>query len=695
MRKTATAAAIAMGAFAVATSQTVFAKATDYKGTIDVRPADGKVSQKIKGRVCEDVDRNSRCENAEPGIADVLVSDGLNVVRTNTDGIYELPRPSTEDEKCGVAVFVTKPAGYAVPVDENNVPQFYYIHKPEGSPANVRGEGFRFGGLEKTGPLPLQINFPLIHTGQKKRFKVVISGDTQPYSNTEVGYVRDTIGKEWATMEDLEAVIVEGDVMGDDLSLYPRFKEVLSVAKAPQYYVPGNHDLDFDAPSDDHSFDTFRREWGPEYYSFDIGDVHFIVLDDVRYPCTPEVDNQDGLHGENDQCDTPDTNPTYNGVITERQIAWIHNDLAHVSSDKLVVLNMHIPIYSFIDQNIARQMVDNVADLYLAVGCKRLSESNFGDCERPLLALSGHTHTNEQIRPGEVFEGWETTLSSGSNPVWEPGGPAPFPQIIAGAAAGSWWSGDFNANVVPESYQRLGAPRGYFVLEFDGNTYKDVFKATGQAAEKQMSVDLLTPEFVAGFDALAEWRDADPTADAKPPFNINDLPDTKVVTPDELSQTYLSANVWNGSKDSEVYAKFDDRDPIPMERTQLGEGENILETLDPFALKRQMQIARHAFASDSGQPRANGFELFRGDQRCAGEGGAPCTPRPDGNFFWTDQSYHIWQVALPHDLEAGIHVAKVTTRDIHGNRYEETVAFEVREERPPKFFQSELFEMTP
>jgi hypothetical protein len=33
----------------------------------------------------------------------------------------------------------------------------------------------------------------MIHVGKKDKFKVAISGDTQPYSNTEVGYVRDTI----------------------------------------------------------------------------------------------------------------------------------------------------------------------------------------------------------------------------------------------------------------------------------------------------------------------------------------------------------------------------------------------------------------------------------------------------------------------------------------------------------------------
>jgi hypothetical protein len=186
----------------------VAAKAIDYVGTIDVRPADGRPLRLIRGRVCEDLNRDTVCQPGEPGIEGVPVSNGLNVLETGHRGAYRLPLPSPEDEERGIAIFVTKPAGYNVPVDTQNVPQFYYIHKPEGSPLSVDGEVFRFGGLPPTGPPPRMINFPMIHTGKKDRFKVAISGDTQPYSNTEVGYVRDTIAREWSAIPDLEAVLI-------------------------------------------------------------------------------------------------------------------------------------------------------------------------------------------------------------------------------------------------------------------------------------------------------------------------------------------------------------------------------------------------------------------------------------------------------------------------------------------------------
>ncbi len=215
-----------------------------------------------------------------------------------------------------------------------------------------------------------------------------------------------------------------------------------------------------------------------------------------------------------------------------------------------------------------------------------------------------------------------------------------------------------------------------------------------------MSLDLLTPAFVSWFEQLRDWYTADdtgapPPADARPPVSINDLPDTKLVPQAELGSTYLSANVWNGSRDSLVYVKIGHRDPLMMIRTQPGEGENILETLDPFALKRQMQVARFAFQSDSGNERAQGVELFRG----ARLSNSPTTPRPEGTFFWTTRSNHIWTVQLPEDLPIGAHIAKVSTIDVHGKYYEEYLAFEVVERRLDQeteaFFQSDFFEVLP
>lgn len=631
----------------------------DYQASIEVIPAqDSSVMTRdyVEGRVFEDWNRNGKMDQRERGIASVMVSNGYDVVKTDRKGKYKLPAKVAGLEE--FTVFVTKPAGFRLPVDQDNIPQFSYHHIPAGSPE------LRFGGLPVTGAQPAAINFPMIRERYKKHFKIAVSGDPQPYSNNEVGFMRDSIATELAARKDLEFVIFEGDVMGDDLGLYPRFKKIMSVADMPVYFVPGNHDLDFDAPTDKNSFDTFKREWGPTYYSFDIGDVHFVTLDNLRYPCTPEIDNQDGKHAF---CDDPENRPTYNGIIDAAQMEWLANDLALVPEHKLIVLSMHVPLVSFVDMASTKHQTDNTQWLYDLLG------------DRPALALSGHTHTLENFLPGERYAGWDEALGLGATP---------FPQIITGAASGSWWSGDLDEYNLPMSIQRLGAPRGYLILEFYGSDFSSTFKAANKSAKQQMSVDFLSPSFLGWYEQMKEWASlSDDERSETPPVNIHDLPDTSILTADDLAGgTRLMVNVWNGSRDSRVWVKIDDHKPVEALRTQEGNGEGKLTTLDPFALKKQMYVFRFANKSESGNERAQGFELWTGARFGTAD------PQPLDGWMLTEASNHIWAVDIPADLEDGVHTAKIITRDAHGNKYKTIKTFEVMEERPAPFFRKEIFQ---
>ena len=90
-------------------------------------------------------------DNNEIGIPDVYVSNGVEIVKTDKDGKYKIP---VSDD---AIIFVIKPRNWMTPINDLNLPQFYYIHKPNGSPSN-----FTFKGVDATGPLPKNINFPLM-----------------------------------------------------------------------------------------------------------------------------------------------------------------------------------------------------------------------------------------------------------------------------------------------------------------------------------------------------------------------------------------------------------------------------------------------------------------------------------------------------------------------------------------------------
>ena len=102
------------------------------------------------GTVFEDLNGNGLLDAGEPGVAGVRVSDGETVRLTDEYGRYRL---EIDDE---AVIFITKPRGYAVPVNDDQLPQFYYIHQPNGSPPS------RYPGVSPTGPLPESINFPLL-----------------------------------------------------------------------------------------------------------------------------------------------------------------------------------------------------------------------------------------------------------------------------------------------------------------------------------------------------------------------------------------------------------------------------------------------------------------------------------------------------------------------------------------------------
>ncbi len=578
---------------------------TAYVGHIEVlrkvggqfRPGAGT----IRGMVFQDDDRDSRSDRREDGVAGVMVSNGREVVETDDDGGYELPAYD------GMTVFITKPAGWEVPLDEQNFPQFFYHHLPEGSPP------LRFDGLPPTGPLPRAVNFPLVESADSdgdEAINCAVIGDTQTYSNQELGFLRDGVVNDLEQRDDLGqcGALIVGDVAGDDLGLYPRIKEVMSLADTPVRAVPGNHDIDYDATDDEHSFDTYKREIGPEYYSYDVGDTHFVGLDNVKYPCTSE----DDVDGDHAFCSDPANHPTYTGVIGQEQLTWLANDLDHVSKDKLVVIATHIPLVSFLDQDFIQHQTDDVKKLY------ELLEG------REALSVSGHTQVVENLTSGDSYAGWEQYLDLET---------VPFRHLTVGAASGSWWTGDLstagsNSGIIPEALQREGGPAGYMNLELDGDSYQETYRATGRSQDEQMTLSVNSPFFRSWYDTLAAWNTAQSELEkrdprAVPPVNVNDLGDLNLLTEADLAtDSYLTANVWNGQTATEVSAS---RRPGPDggrthpagRRRGHSRGSRVRGSLRPVA-------------SDAGRALLPGKHL--GQRAGAGLGGLPrrqVRTRPD------------------------------------------------------------------
>ncbi len=379
------------------------------------------------GIVFHDRNRNGIRDSGEPGIPNVLVSNQREVVRTDAQGRYRIP---VSDD---TIIFVIKPRGWMTALLEENVPRFYYVHKPNGSPP------VRFGGVRPTGPLPESIDFPLYPQRESERFTALMFGDTQPRNLTEVHYIgRDIVRELMGTNRAVFGVVL-GDVVFDDLNMFEPLNQVMGKIGIPIYYVLGNHDINFDAEDNRHKAETWHRVYGPNYYAFQYGSAHFIVLDNINWT---------GARG--------DQRGFYVAGLGERQIEFVRNYLRFVPRNHLVVLLMHIPMWELPDEE-RRALFDALVPF------------------PNTLSFSAHTH-----KQAHRFFGADTG--------WK--GRNPHHHVNAVAACGSWWRGAPNPVGIPHTTQRDGTPNGYLWLEVNRNRYNIRYQAARRPADYQMNIYL-------------------------------------------------------------------------------------------------------------------------------------------------------------------------------------------------------------
>ncbi|WP_420175790.1 calcineurin-like phosphoesterase C-terminal domain-containing protein [Luteococcus sp. OSA5] len=557
-----------------------------YRGQVQVVPGKNAKARVLHGSVFHDADRDSVKDRGEKGIAGVAVSNGRKVVTTDRNGNYKI----TVDDN--TTVFVTQPAGYQVPVDEANVAQFYYNHMPQGSPK------LKYGGMEATGPLPKAVNFGMVKSPATatSEQECIIGGDIQTYTKKEAEYAANGAFKDLnaRTGYDGCGALFIGDIVGDDLSLYPGIRELTKKLNGPARFLPGNHDMDYDAKSRAHMYDTFRDKFGPTYHSYDVGRVHVVSLDTVDYPVPGK---------------------SYNGALGKKQLEWLKQDLARVPKNKLIVVAGHIPLLTFADQGSEQHQIDEVKQVY------KLLKG------RKAVAVSGHTHSIENMRKGDSMAGWQDIFGVAG---------LPFQHITSGAISGDWYSGKMLEGGYPLAVQRDGGLPGVVTLDIKGNRYTERFTVRGDKGADQMQLGLNTP-------AYRDWYRKNKPATGKPkPGTVEALADPLKVSQSELSGTWLTTNFFMGSTGSKVTVSIDGRRAQKATRTQpmTGEGQYVgAEYSDPAAVQEQLV-----------------------------KGGSVA-----------DRSMHLWRQGLPTDLEVGKHTATVRATDAHGRVSTEKITFEVTE----------------
>lgn len=248
----------------------------------------------FRGTVFLDENANGRLDNNENGVKGICISNGREVVQTNEKGEWQIE--STHNK----SVFVIKPAGFAVPLNQSLIPLHFL-------PANESN--------------PSKFNFPLVSQNEIGKFKALFFGDTQARGMKEVNYIFRDVVEELIGTDAVFGVSL-GDIVADDPELMDDVASGIAQIGIPWYNIFGNHDNDREAKTNDERDDTFERFFGPSTYAFEYGQVVFIGLNNIFFK----------------------TDGKYISHFTEEQLEFVENYLRFVPENKLVVLMMHSPI---------------------------------------------------------------------------------------------------------------------------------------------------------------------------------------------------------------------------------------------------------------------------------------------------------------------------------------------------------------
>ena len=370
----------------------------------------------------------------EGPVANVVVSDGTEVTVTDDKGIYELKSA----KKWGY-VFISVPSGYEVAA-EGVFPQFYQT-------------------LKGAADVVEQKDFKLTKVDGQDRYKLFLLGDMHLANRT------NDAAQFTQFTTDLNAYMAQHSgqkmyalTLGDmtwDLYWYknnyalPQYRETINrqVKNLQIYHTMGNHDNDFMTTSDYDAAVKYVDCIGPTFYSFNIGQVHYVVMDNI------DCSAYDGTDSRN-----------YVKKLSNEQLKWLAK--AYVDKSTPLLVAMHAQIYKPTSTGFAFD--HDSANTEALLAALDGYEVHF---------VTGHTHKVYNITPDDdVVKGRD------------------IHEHTSGAICASWW---WSGNLTPGVHVSIdGAPGGYAIWDIDGTDFAWLYKSTGWPEEYQFrSYDLNNVSF--------------------------------------------------------------------------------------------------------------------------------------------------------------------------------------------------------
>lgn len=349
----------------------------------------------------------------EAGVPGVVVSDGIETALTDENGIYYL-----KSEEYNRVVFMSVPSGYET-VAEGVVPK---IHKViDGNPATIERVDWTLTKVDNTDHILYVLGD--MHLANR-------TNDLNQFNS----FASDINAQIEANKGKRQYAVTLGDMSWDlywysnAYDLYSYIATINEKVKGIQiFHTIGNHDHDMNSAGDFNTVTAFKNVVAPTYYSFNIGDIHYIVLDNIL--CTN--------NGTGDR--------TYDSSLTQDQLTWLANDLKHVDKSKKLVVTMHAQMYN----------ENGKASMAFASELEKLCSGY------ETHVLSAHTHViwnNDNLATKGIYH------------------------HNSGAICGTWWwTGSYTPGL---GLCKDGSPAGYYVYNMNGTDIKWRLKPTGRDFSK-------------------------------------------------------------------------------------------------------------------------------------------------------------------------------------------------------------------
>ena len=374
--------------------------------------------------------------SAGVGVENVVVSDGAEVTVTNEKGIYQLKSA----KKWGY-VFISVPSGYEVP-SVGVLPQFHRA-------------------LKNSADVVERADFKLEKVDGQDSYKIFMLGDMHLANRTgDLGQFAQFTSDltDYMTRHKGEKMyaLTLGDMTWDlywysNSYYFPQYLNTINsqIKNLQIFHTMGNHDNDFQTRSDYDAAVKYVDQICPTYYSFNIGKVHYVVMDDI------DCSSYDGSTSRN-----------YVKSLSAEQLDWLAKDLSYVAKTTPVVVAMHAQVFY---PTTSGFKIDHDQ-----VNTLRLFDILDGYTVR---FVTGHTHKLFNVTP-------DAPIVDGHN----------FREYNSGSVCASWW---WSGNLTPGIHIGTdGTPGGYGIWDVTGTDFQCLYKSTGWPEEYQFrSYDLNNVHF--------------------------------------------------------------------------------------------------------------------------------------------------------------------------------------------------------